>query len=116
MSKRKTQTRARYRMRRSKEGPVVERTWSGAPKVKVAHDPVNHPSHYTDGDIGHVEYAEDRGWAPGYPAGAATKYMHRAGKKQGADAIQDLRKAAWYITRLADWMEKGKDIWKIRRK
>lgn len=80
------------------------------------HDPVNHPLHYTDGDIEACTYIEDRGWAPGFHLGNAVKYLHRAGKKQGASGVQDLRKAMWYIQRLIDWMEHGKEIWLIQPK
>jgi hypothetical protein len=81
-----------------------------------ATDMVNHPPHYADGLIEHVEYAESRGWAPGYHLGNATKYLHRAGKKPGAEAIEDLKKSVWYINRLIAWMEQGSAIWKITPK
>ena len=54
-------------------------------------DAVNHPSHYTDGKIEVIEYIEDKGF--GYCLGNAIKYISRAGKKDPAKEVEDLRKA-----------------------
>ena len=64
------------------------------------HDPVNHPSHYTDGKIEVIQYIEDKGFD--YCLGNAIKYISRAGKKEPGNRrieIQDLEKAVWYINR-----------------
>lgn len=66
-------------------------------------DPVNHPSHYTDGKIEHIEYVKDRGWIEGYCLGNASKYMHRAGKK--GDKVEDLKKARFYLDYLIRFLE-----------
>lgn len=56
-------------------------------------DMVNHPQHYTSHPSG-VECIEvTRHY--GFNVGNAIKYLWRAGLK--GDAIEDLRKAAWYI-------------------
>lgn len=60
-------------------------------------DAVNHPSHYTDGNIEVIEYIEDK--KLGYCLGNAVKYISRAGKKDPAKEIEDLQKADWYIKR-----------------
>jgi ribosomal protein S6 len=60
-------------------------------------DMVNHPAHYTDGKIEVIEYIEDK--KLGYCLGNAIKYISRAGKKDKAKEIEDLKKAAWYIAR-----------------
>lgn len=60
-------------------------------------DPVNHPSHYTDGKIEVIDYIEDKGL--GYHLGNAVKYISRAGKKDPAKYIEDLKKAVWYLNR-----------------
>ena len=60
-------------------------------------DAVNHPSYYTDGTIEVIEYIEDK--KLGYCLGNAVKYISRAGKKDPAKEIEDLRKADWYIKR-----------------
>lgn len=77
---------------------------------------VDHPAHYTAGDIEHIEYVEDQGWAQGYCLGNATKYLHRAGLKPGTEAVTDLKKAVWFLTRYIAWLEHGKTIWGIRRR
>ena len=59
------------------------------------HDPVSHPAHYTTHPSGVecVQIAEHFGFC----VGNAIKYLWRAGLK--GNAIEDLRKAAWYIDR-----------------
>ena len=61
-------------------------------------DEVNHPAHYNDGKIEHVDYAEDRGWLVHGCLYNASKYIHRAGKK--GPMLTDLKKARWYLDRL----------------
>lgn len=60
-------------------------------------DPVNHPAHYTDGKIEVIDFIEDKGL--GFCLGNAVKYISRAGKKDSAKTIEDLKKAAWYLNR-----------------
>jgi mRNA-degrading endonuclease toxin of MazEF toxin-antitoxin module len=67
-------------------------------------DPVNHPSHYTDGRIEVIDYIEDKGL--GYHLGNAVKYISRAGKKDPTKKVEDLKKAAWYINRELEKLEK----------
>lgn len=70
-------------------------------KVKVKHDPVNHPSHYTDGKIEVIDFINDKNL--NFNRGNVIKYVSRAGKKssKGLDdkqkEIQDLEKAAFYL-------------------
>ena len=61
------------------------------------HDPVNHPSHYTQGKFEVIEVIED--WKMPYHLGNAIKYIARAGKKDPEKALQDLQKAVWYLER-----------------
>ena len=58
-------------------------------------DPVAHPSHYTrhPSGIECITVTEHMG----FNLGNALKYIWRCDLK--ADAIEDLRKAAWYIER-----------------
>ena len=58
-------------------------------------DPVNHPAHYTDHPSGIecITITEHMG----FNLGNAIKYVWRADLK--GDAIEDLRKARWYIDR-----------------
>ena len=59
------------------------------------HDPVNHPRHYTahPSGIECIQITEHMG----FNLGNAVKYIWRADLKH--DAIEDLRKAKWYIDR-----------------
>jgi hypothetical protein len=62
-------------------------------------DPVNHPDHYTAGNIECID-AIQAALTPeqfiGYCRGNAIKYIWRADRKGG---IQDLQKAIWYLNR-----------------
>lgn len=58
-------------------------------------DPVNHPSHYTDGKIEVIDFIADK--KLGFCLGNAVKYISRAGKKDPGKTIEDLEKAIWYI-------------------
>ena len=58
---------------------------------------VNHPSHYTDGEIEVIDFIEDKGL--NFHLGNAVKYISRAGKKDPAKEIEDLEKAVWYLQR-----------------
>lgn len=64
--------------------------------ARKKHDPVNHPSHYTSHPSGVecVDIAEHFE----FNIGNAIKYLWRAGLKS-TNAIEDLKKAAWYVNR-----------------
>ena len=70
---------------------------------EVKHDPINNPSHYTDGGYETIDFIEKM--QLGYHLGNAVKYISRAGKKT-ADPIEDLKKAMWYLERLMKIDEK----------
>lgn len=63
--------------------------------TKFDHDPVNRPKHYTGHPSGIecIQITEHMGFC----LGNAVKYIWRADLKN--DAIEDLKKAAWYINR-----------------
>jgi Protein of unknwon function (DUF3310) len=63
---------------------------------------VDHPRHYNEHPTGIecIDVIE----AFTFNVGSAIKYLWRAGLK--GDAIEDLRKSAWYATREADRLEK----------
>ena len=69
-------------------------------------DPVNHPSHYTDGRIETADYIESGRYS--WWLGNAIKYISRAGKKDPAKYGEDLEKAIWYLERAAAWERLGK--------
>lgn len=62
---------------------------------KEPNDPVNHPSHYTDGKIEVADYIADKHFD--FFLGNAIKYISRAGKKDPSKHVEDLEKAIWYI-------------------
>jgi|TARA_R110000822_G_scaffold290039_3_gene412068 hypothetical protein len=65
-------------------------------------DLVNHPSHYKVGGIETIDFIEAKGL--NYHLGNAVKYISRADHK--GTAIQDLKKAVWYILRDIENREK----------
>ena len=69
----------------------------------MKNDNVNHPSHYTYGKIEVIEAIE--AWGLNFHRGNAVKYIARAGKKNPAKEVEDLKKAAWYINREIERLE-----------
>lgn len=64
-------------------------------------DPVNHPSHYTQGDIECIDAIQSsmsKEAFAGYLKGNCIKYLWRAGLKN--NKIEDLEKAMWYLQKL----------------
>lgn len=78
-------------------------------KVPSISDPVNHPAHYAEGRRYEViDVIEDSvQFAPDPVAGGlqwqTLKYIHRCWSKD--TALQDLRKARWYLDRLITLLE-----------
>ena len=70
-------------------------------------DPVNHPSHYTDGKIEVIDFIEDK--KLGFHLGNAVKYISRAGKKDPGKEIEDLEKAVWYVNRRIEQLRKQQE-------
>jgi hypothetical protein len=64
-------------------------------EIKSKHDPVNHPKHYTTHPSGVecIQITEHMG----FNLGNAMKYIWRADEKN--NAVEDLRKAVWYVQR-----------------
>lgn len=57
---------------------------------------IDHPAHYCEGRrFEPIDVIED--WGLGFSLGNAVKYISRAGRK--GDALEDLRKARWYLDR-----------------
>ena len=67
-------------------------------------DNVNHPAHYTSGQIEVIDFIEDKGL--GFHLGNAVKYISRAGRKNPDKTVEDLRKAVWYINRQIERLER----------
>ena len=63
-------------------------------------DKVNHPKHYTNGNIEVIDYIEDKlskEELEGYFMGNVLKYISRWRHKGG---YEDLKKARWYLDRM----------------
>lgn len=67
---------------------------------------VNHPAHYGGADNPHEAIKVIEAWQLGFCLGNTVKYISRAGKK--GDALEDLRKAAWYLQREIQQREAAK--------
>jgi len=70
-----------------------------AMKILADNDLVNKPPHYTKGGIDFLDYAEAKGLTENAYLFNVVKYVSRAGKKVGADPVQDLEKAEFYLKR-----------------
>ena len=74
-------------------------------------DVINHPQHYTLGKIEVIDFIEDKGL--NFNLGNVVKYVARAGHKKSsgksvdAKALEDLKKARWYIEREIATREEG---------
>lgn len=60
-------------------------------------DPVNHPAHYGGAADPYEAIKVIEAWGLGFHLGNVVKYVARAGKK--GPAVEDLRKAAFYLDR-----------------
>ena len=73
-------------------------------------DIINHPQHYTLGKIEVIDFIEDKGL--NFNLGNVVKYVARAGHKKSsgksmdAKALEDLKKAQWYLNHLINHVEK----------
>ena len=74
-------------------------------------DLINHPQHYTRGRIEVIDFIEDK--ELNFNLGNVVKYVVRSGHKKSsgksmeAKALEDLKKARWYIDREIMIREKG---------
>lgn len=80
-----------------------------SPARESKYDAVNSPQHYTRGKYETIDVIEHitQGYGDpfvAYCVGNTIKYADRAPYKHGSPA-EDLRKAAWYLTRAADHVE-----------
>ena len=87
---------------------LIPKELLGEPGKK--HDPVNHPSHYTQGPfecISALKSCLSPSEFLGFLRGNAMKYLWRAMAK--TDAKQDLEKAHWYLNALIKELQEEKD-------
>jgi hypothetical protein len=69
-------------------------------------DAVNHPPHYKVGGIEAIDYMKAKSTPEefrGHLRLTVLKYISRTGHKD--DALQDLKKARWYLNRLIEELE-----------
>ena len=66
---------------------------------------VDHPEHY-GGDTTHEAIKVIEAWDLNFNLGSALKYIRRAGKKPGAETLEDLKKARWYVNREVERRER----------
>lgn len=75
-------------------------------------DNVNHPAHYASGKIEVIDFIEDKGL--GFNLGNVIKYIARNGLKKSKGksmedkALEDLKKARWYLDREIATRERSK--------
>ena len=70
-------------------------------------DPINRPKHYTEGRL-YEPIHVIRDWSLNFSLGNAVKYISRAGRKDPAKTIEDLKKAIFYIQDEIGALEKDK--------
>lgn len=82
----------------------------GLPFTQKLNDSVNHPSHYTYGDIEIIDFIEQvtAQYPPelAFAIGSAIKYIARANHKNGKE---DIDKARWYLQRVFDKWDTNND-------
>lgn len=74
-------------------------------EIETRNDTVNHPSHYCTGKIEVIDFIEDQKLP--YHLGNALKYICRAGRKDPAKTVEDLKKAVWYLNRYIGLIDEG---------
>jgi hypothetical protein len=65
---------------------------------------INHPDHY-GGDNMYEAIKVIEAWDLDFSLGNTIKYISRAGKKEKAKEIEDLKKALWYLNRKIKTLE-----------
>lgn len=73
-------------------------------EIDLALEHVDHPQHY-GGDTTYEVIKVIEAWGLGFHLGNTVKYISRAGKKDKAKTLEDLKKAAWYLNREIGRME-----------
>lgn len=75
-------------------------------RKETEHDAVNHPSHYCRGGMETLDYilAKDMDFL----LGQVCKYISRAGYKDPAKELEDLRKAQFYLNKKIEELECAK--------
>lgn len=78
------------------------------PKAEDVADPVNSPKHYHVGGLECIDAIEQLGL--GFHVGNVFKYLWRAGRKDKSKTLEDMKKAAWYLARAINNLEKELNV------
>ncbi len=73
--------------------------------METANDSVNHPAHYAGDGVECIDAIEAIGAGVDFCRGNAIKYLWRFGRK--GDALEDAKKARWYVDRLIQQLEQA---------
>lgn len=73
-------------------------------KLLSENESINHPDHY-GGDNTYEAIKVIEAWDLDFHLGNVVKYISRAGKKDKAKEIEDLKKALWYLDRKIKTLE-----------
>lgn len=73
-------------------------------KLLSENETINHPEHY-GGDNTYEAIKVIEAWDLDFSLGNTIKYISRAGKKDKAKEIEDLKKALWYLDRKIKTLE-----------
>lgn len=68
---------------------------------------INHPTHY-GGDTIYEAIKVIEAWKLNFCLGNTVKYICRAGQKNNATLLEDLKKAQWYLAREISMLEQKK--------
>lgn len=76
---------------------------------KPSYELIDHPSHYGGLSAKHEAISVIEEWNLNFHLGNVVKYVSRAGRKPDQSAIDDLKKAKWYLERQIEILEKNKN-------
>lgn len=68
---------------------------------------INHPAHYGGDDNPYEAIKVIEAWELNFHLGNVVKYVSRAGRKDPATELEDLKKALWYLQREISRREQG---------
>ncbi len=71
---------------------------------------IDHPNHYGGKDNIYEAIKVIAAWKLGFLLGNAVKYISRAGKKDPAKLVEDLKKSRWYLDDAIARLERGGEI------
>lgn len=70
------------------------------------YEAVDHPAHYGGADDPYEAVKVIEAWDLNFNLGNCVKYINRRMRKPKTDALEDLKKAAWYLNREIENMRK----------